>query len=296
MAFEETDGAGCEDDVEEATVVSEVNADDELAAEEHPGMARDDEEDCADDDEDECAELVLVLFGRIGLFTLLLALALLLLLLVELLEEAGLMDADPEPAVAIKAGPLFCWPVGAAPTFGAGMFWHGGSQSADVLDGSGIRFPFLRDRRTYDRDEENEALGMIAAFSRSMKTRWKRYAQFYSFSEAGGRFPPVRAAASFVFRFFLFFVALLYLLFDRHGVLSLHSVLCWRCSTNRFSSCFLAPSRWLSLSGTRKCFFHAWPMLAVLPSAGSATTPRLTETADDSMEPSGTSMMIAQIH
>lgn len=36
----------------------------------------------------------------------------------------------------------------------------------DVLDGSGIRFPFLRERLTYDRDEENEALGIF--FSRML--------------------------------------------------------------------------------------------------------------------------------
>lgn len=169
MAFEDTDGND-EDDEDDDAVAREDDADDEAppaaddeeAAEEHPCV--EDEDDAAEDEGG--AVLVLVLpgtFGLFGLFTLPLLvelLLLLLLLLLEELEEAGLAD-DPKPGAAASTGPLFCWPGGAAPTFGAGMFWHGGSQSADVLDGSGIRFPFLRDRRTYDRDEENEALGIF---------------------------------------------------------------------------------------------------------------------------------------
>lgn len=61
-------------------------------------------------------------------------------------------------------GPL---PPGAS---GAGMFWfrigigqEGSHGSAEVvLDGVGIRLaPFLRDRRTHDREAVNEALGML---------------------------------------------------------------------------------------------------------------------------------------
>lgn len=171
MAFEDTVGDD-EDDVDEDIVAREDDDDEPPAdsAEEdeeaHP-CARDVDDDDDDEDaatRDEGPVLVLVLLGTIGLFRLftLLVAALLALLLApeDELEEAGLAD-DPEPGAAGNAGPLFCWPAGAAPTFGAGMFWHGGSQSADVLDGNGIRFPFLRDRRTYDRDEENEALGIF---------------------------------------------------------------------------------------------------------------------------------------
>lgn len=97
MAFEDTDD-GSEDEDE---------ADDPAATEE-------DEPAVAVDDDDEDAVLVLVLFGKFRLP-------------VEedaddelLLEDAELAVDDPEPDSS--AGPLFCWPAGEAPTFGAGMF------------------------------------------------------------------------------------------------------------------------------------------------------------------------------
>lgn len=162
MAFEDTDGGDVDDEDEDAAREDDDDStppttDDEEVEEEHPC----DIDELDETEEEEGAVLVFVPLGTIGLFTLPLLEELLLLLLLEELEEAGLAD-DPEPGAAANTGPLFCWPAGAAPTFGAGMFWHGCSQSADVLDGSGIRFPFLRDRRTYDRDEENEALGIFS--------------------------------------------------------------------------------------------------------------------------------------
>lgn len=129
MAFEETDGTDEDDDAtareddEDATVpVSSAEED----TEEHPC----DEDEPEDDDEADpegAAVLVLVLIGTFGLFRLLTLppleelLLLLPVPLLEELDEAGFTD-DPEPGAAARVGPLFCWPVGAAPTFGAGMF------------------------------------------------------------------------------------------------------------------------------------------------------------------------------
>lgn len=110
MAFEDTDdGNEDEDEVPAAT-------EEDVPATWEPEVADD------DDDDDEDAVLVLVLFGKLRLLEeeedaddedeeLLLP-----------LEEAGLAVDDPELAAACNAGPLFCWPAGDAPTFGAGMF------------------------------------------------------------------------------------------------------------------------------------------------------------------------------
>lgn len=102
MAFEDTDD-GSEDE-DEADVPAATEED-----EPEPS-----EPEVAVDDDDEDAVLVLVLFGKIRL-------------LEEadaddelLLEDAELAVDDPEPDSS--AGPLFCWPAGEAPTFGAGMF------------------------------------------------------------------------------------------------------------------------------------------------------------------------------
>lgn len=128
-----------------------------------------DEDDDAEDDEpeddvdvegalelDEPGEPVLLLFVAPAL---------------ELSEVLTTVVAGPVPAAggaaAVTAGPPAPPPPlppledRAAPTFGAGMFCPGGSQSADVLDGSGIRLPFRRDRLTYDRDDVKEALGIF---------------------------------------------------------------------------------------------------------------------------------------
>lgn len=94
------------------------------------------------------------------------------LLFVELMAVVLTVGFAPGGAAAVTAGPLPPAPPlppppfddKAAPTFGAGMFCPGGSHSAEVLDGSGIRLPFRRDRRTYDRDDEKEALGIFAIF------------------------------------------------------------------------------------------------------------------------------------
>lgn len=101
MAFEDTDD-GSEDE-DEADVPAATEEDEPEPSE--PEVAADDED----------AVLVLVLFDKIRL-------------LEEeeeaddelLLEDAELAVDDPEPDNS--AGPLFCWPAGEAPTFGAGMF------------------------------------------------------------------------------------------------------------------------------------------------------------------------------
>lgn len=102
MAFEDTDD-GSEDE-DEAEVPAAAAEEDEPDPSE-PEVA--DEED---------AVLVLVLFDRIRLLEEEEADDELLLLL----EDAELAVDDPEPDNS--AGPLFCWPAGEAPTFGAGMF------------------------------------------------------------------------------------------------------------------------------------------------------------------------------
>lgn len=132
MAFEDTDGdevdadedaTAREDDEDAAPPVSS----DEEVTEEQPCDEDEVEDDGAADEADGGAVLVLVLIGIFGLFGLFELLPLeeelfvVVAPLLEELEEAGFMD-DPEPGAAAKVGPLFCWPVGAAPTFGAGMF------------------------------------------------------------------------------------------------------------------------------------------------------------------------------
>lgn len=108
MAFEDTDD-GSEEETE-----AEVPA----ATEEDP-----DPEAAVDDEDDEDAVLVLVLLlDKIRLLEEEEEEADDELLLPVLLEEAGLAVDDPEPEVADSAGPLFCWPDGDEPTFGAGMF------------------------------------------------------------------------------------------------------------------------------------------------------------------------------
>lgn len=105
MAFEDTDdGSEDEDEAEVPAAAAEEDAPDPS------------EPDVAVDEED--AVLVLVLFDRIRLLEEEEADDELLLLL--LLEDAELAVDDPEPDN--RAGPLFCWPAGEAPTFGAGMF------------------------------------------------------------------------------------------------------------------------------------------------------------------------------
>lgn len=106
MAFEDTDD-GSEDEDEP----------------DGPAATEEDEPDPSEPEVavDEDAVLVLVLFDRTRL------------LLEEaeeeaddelllLLEDAELAVDDPEPEEASRAGPLFCWPAGDAPTLGAGMF------------------------------------------------------------------------------------------------------------------------------------------------------------------------------
>lgn len=102
MAFEDTDDGSEDEDEADVPAVTE---------EDEPDPS---EPEVAVDDDDEDAVLVLVLFGKIRL-------------LEEadaddelLLEDAELAVDDPEPESS--AGPLFCWPAGEAPTFGAGMF------------------------------------------------------------------------------------------------------------------------------------------------------------------------------
>lgn len=105
MAFEDTDdGSEDEDEAEVPAAAAEEDAPDPS------------EPEVAVDEED--AVLVLVLFDRIRLLEEEEADDELLLLL--LLEDAGLAVDDPEPDN--RAGPLFCWPAGEVPTFGAGMF------------------------------------------------------------------------------------------------------------------------------------------------------------------------------
>lgn len=105
MAFEDTDdGSEDEDEADVPAAAAEEDAPDPS------------EPDVAVDEED--AVLVLVLFDRIRLLEEEEADDELLLLL--LLEDVGLAVDDPEPDN--RAGPLFCWPAGEAPTFGAGMF------------------------------------------------------------------------------------------------------------------------------------------------------------------------------
>lgn len=102
MAFEDTDDGSEDEDEADVPAATE---------EDEPDPS---EPEVAVDDDDEDAVLVLVLFGKIRL-------------LEEadaddelLLEDAELAVDDPEPDSS--AGPLFCWPAGEAPTFGAGMF------------------------------------------------------------------------------------------------------------------------------------------------------------------------------
>lgn len=104
MAFEDTDDG--REDEDEADVPAAAAEEDEPDPSE-PDVAVDEEDDV----------LVLVLFDRIRLLEEEEADAELLLLL---LEDAELAVDDPEPDNS--AGPLFCWPAGEAPTFGAGMF------------------------------------------------------------------------------------------------------------------------------------------------------------------------------
>lgn len=102
MAFEDTDDGSEDEDEPDVPAATE---------EDEPEPSK---PEVAVDDDDEDAVLVLVLFGKIRL-------------LEEadaddelLLEDAELAVDDPEPDSS--AGPLFCWPAGEAPTFGAGMF------------------------------------------------------------------------------------------------------------------------------------------------------------------------------
>lgn len=104
MAFEDTDD-GSEDE-------DEVDVPAATAEEDEPDPS---EPEVAADEED--AVLVLVLFERIRLLEEEADDELLLLL-----EDVELAVDDPEPEEANSAGPLFCWPAGEAPTFGAGMF------------------------------------------------------------------------------------------------------------------------------------------------------------------------------
>lgn len=104
MAFEDTDD-GSEDE-------DEVDVPAATAEEDEPDPS---EPEVAADEED--AVLVLVLFERIRLLEEEADDELLMLL-----EDVELAVDDPEPEEANSAGPLFCWPAGEAPTFGAGMF------------------------------------------------------------------------------------------------------------------------------------------------------------------------------
>lgn len=160
-----------EDEPEPPTIEDVPEPGVRVVDEEEPSAEDVNEDDDAEDDEpeddvdvegalelDEPGEPVLLLFVAPAL---------------ELSVVLTTVVAGPVPAAggaaAVTAGPPAPPPPPplppledrAAPTFGAGMFCPGGSQSADVLDGSGIRLPFRRDRLTYDRDDVKEALGIF---------------------------------------------------------------------------------------------------------------------------------------
>lgn len=134
----------------------------------------------------------------------------------------------------------------------------------DVLDGNGIRFPFLRDRLTYDRDEENEALGIFLC--------WLLSSSACLPALLGAGFPVLVAFLLILEIGLCCLVVLggLFLTDTPHSPFPIIDVYLCLCtlllarSTNRFSSCFLSLSfRWRSYGG--------YCTLSHLTGAGSAS-------------------------